>query len=102
MLAGTGARAAPPKTGVIATIAGSMPSPPVAGVPDMEGTSGTTIVGAAMDAVEELGNGVANKSRKAVRSSLGSRGQGGMILMQVIRTFSRVCCMMVANPKFVK
>ena len=43
-----------------------------------------------------------NESRKAIKLSFSSRGRGGMILMQVLGTFSKACCMMEARPKFVK
>ena len=43
-----------------------------------------------------------NESRKAVRLSFGSRGRDGMILMQVLGTFSRVCCITEAKPWFIK
>ena len=103
MLAGTGARGTPPKTGAVATGTGPTPKPPVDRAPGRVGMSGSTITGAAMDAVEALGNGVfPSESRKVVSSSYGSAGRGGTILMQVIGTFSRACCVMVANPKFVK
>ena len=103
MPAGTGVRGTPPKTGAVAVDAGPMPKPPVGRIQGRAGTSGGTIAGAAMDAVEALGNRVfPNKLRKVVRSSLGSGGQGTMILMQVLGTLSRACCMTVANLKFVK
>ena len=103
MLAGTGARGAPPKTGAVAAGADPTPKPPVGRTPGRAAMLESTIVGAAMDAVDARGNEVfPNELRKVVRSSLGSGGRGGMILMQVIGTFSRACCMMVANPKFIK
>ena len=43
-----------------------------------------------------------NESRNSVGLSFGSGGWGGTILMQVVGTFSRVCCMTEAKPWFVK
>ena len=57
MLAGTGVRGAPPKTGAVAVGTGPTSKPPVGRAPGRVGTSGSTITGAAMDAVEALGNG---------------------------------------------
>ena len=42
--------------------------------------------------------GISHESRKAVRLSFGSRGRGGTILMQVLGTFSRACCLTEAKP----
>ena len=56
MLAGTGVRGAPPKTEAVAVGTGPTSKPPVGRAPGRVGTSGSTITGAAMDAVEALGN----------------------------------------------
>ena len=83
MLAGTGVRGAPHKTGVVATGTGPTPRPPV----------GRTLGRGGMLEGWAMGAEVfPSESRKAVRSSLGSGGRGGMILIQVLGTFSRVCC----------
>ena len=43
-----------------------------------------------------------NESRNSVKLSFGSGGWGGMILMQVLGTISRACCMTEAKPWFIK
>ena len=43
-----------------------------------------------------------NESRNSIRLSFGSGRRDGTILMQVVGTFSRACCMTEAKPWFVK
>ena len=106
MLAGTGARGTPPKTGTV--VMGTGPAPK-AGIPGRGVMTGGGTAGITGGATVGCTTGVAgtqdtevfpNKLRKAVKLSFGSRGQGGTILMQVLGTL--VCCMMEARPKFVK
>ena len=60
-------------------------------------TAGCTTGVAGAWVAEEL----PNKSRNSVRLSFGSGGCGGTILMQVLSTFSRACCMTDAKPWFI-
>ena len=98
------ARGAPPKTGAEVVGTDPTPKPPVGRIPGRGGTLlESSTVGAIMGATGMRYNEVfPSESRKAVRSSLGSGGWGGTILMQVLGTFSRACCMTVANPKFIR
>ena len=67
------------------------------------GMTGGATVGCIMGAAGvQVAKVFPNESRKAVRLSFGSGGWGGMILMRVLGTFSRACCMTEAKPWFVK
>ena len=103
MPAGMGVRGTPPKTGTVVVGTGLTPKPPVGRAQGMSGMleNGTidTLVGAACVCDAEV---FPSESRKAVKSSLGSGGRDGMILIQVFGIFSRACCITVAKPKFVK
>ena len=97
--AGVGALGTPPKTGMGADGVRPILDPPVARAP----------VGAQASAVPiKETEGVAgihgtepppSKSRKVVRSSLGSGGRGGMFVMQTPGIVSRACYITVAKLK---
>ena len=108
MPAGTDARGTPPKTGTQVVGTGLTPKAEIlgrgatAGGRTMGVTGGAT-VGCTMGvAGTQVAEEFPNESRNSVRLSFGSRGRGGMILMQVLGTFSRAYCMTEAKPWFVK
>ena len=67
------------------------------------GITGTATVGCTTGAAgTRVAEEFPNELRNSVRLSFGSRGWGGTILMQVLGTISRVCCMTEAKPWFIK
>ena len=101
--AGTGVRGAPPKTGMAVAGTGPTPEPLVGRTP---GTgrmleNGAAGIPACAAGVRDAGV-FPNESRKVVKSSLGSGGWGGTILIQVLGIFSRAYCITVAKPKDVR
>ena len=108
MSAGTGVRGAPPNTGTVVTGTGPVPK---AGIPGRGAITGGRTTGVTAGATVGCTMGVTgtqdtevfpNESRKAVKLSFGSGGRGGTILMQVLGTFSKACCMTEVRPKFIK
>ena len=98
----------PPKTGTEVVGTGLTPKAEILG---RGVTAGGWTIGVTGGATVGCTMGVAgiwvaeefpNESRNSVRLSFGSVGRGGTILMQVLGTFSRACCMTEAKPWFVK
>ena len=105
MPAGMAARGAPLNTGTVVVGTGPVPK---AGLPGRGVMTGGGTIGVTRGATVGCTTGVAgvrdaeafpNESRKAVKSSFGSRGWGGTILMQVLGTFFKAHCMMEARLK---
>ena len=108
MLAGTAARGTPLNTGTVVAGTGPVPKAGILGRGAMTGGGTTGVTGGATVGCTMGVTGARdakvfpNKSRKAVKLSFSSGGWGFTILMQVLRTFSKACCMTEARPKFVK
>ena len=98
----------PPKTGMEVVGTGLTPKAEILGRGVMTGgwtigiAGGATVGCTTRVAGIQVAKEFPNKSRKSVRLSFGSGGQGGKILMQVLGTFSRACCMTEAKPWFIK
>ena len=108
MLAGTDARGIPPKTGTEVVGTGLTPKAEIPGRGVMAGggtmsiTGGAT-VGCTMGVTgAQVAKEFPNELKNSVRLSFGSGGRGGMILMQVLGTFSRACYMTEVKPLFIK
>ena len=109
MPAETDARGAPPKTGTEVVGTGLAPKVEIPGRGVMAGGRTMGVTGGAtvgcttiVSLVHELLKEFPNESRNSVRLSFGSGGWDGTILMQVLGTFSRACCMTEAKPWFIK
>ena len=103
MPADTEARGAPPKTGM--EVAGTGLAPKVE-IPGRGAMAGGRTMGITGGATVGCTTGVAGAQVAEVfpneALSFGSRGRGGTILMQVLGTFSRACCMTEEKPWFIK
>ena len=108
MPAGMDARGAPLKTGTEVVGTGLTPKAEILGRGVMAGggtmgVTGGATVGCTMGVTgARVAEEFPNESRKSIRFYFGSGGRGGMILMQVLGTFSRACCMTEAKPWFIK
>ena len=108
MPAGTEARGTSPKTGTEVTGTGLAPKAEIpgrgvtAGGRTMGVTGGATVGCTMVVAGALVAKVFPKESRKTIRLSFGSGGWGGTILMQVLGTFSRACCMTEAKPWFIK